>query len=78
MSNRSKNAFGAKENIESAKAAGTINEYDVLYLSNGEIGWLDKDRNTVISKSRTQEAITVNGVTALGIANGATIEAGMT
>lgn len=72
----SKHAFGSKENIETAKEAGTINERDVLFLDNREIGWIDKDGNTVMSTSRTQEAITVNGVTGLGIANGATIAAG--
>lgn len=73
---QNKHAFGSKENIETAKAAGTINPYDILHLSNGETGWLDKDGNTVISTPRTQEPITVNGVTGLGIANGATIAAG--
>ena len=31
-----KHAFGSKENIETAKAAGTIDAYDVLHLSNGK------------------------------------------
>lgn len=71
-----KHAFGSKENIETAKAAGTINEYDVLHLDNGEIAWIDKDNNTVINTPRTQTAIAVNGVTGLGIGNGETIPAG--
>lgn len=71
-----KHAFGSKENIESAKTAGTIDAYDVLHLSNGEMGWIDADGNTVINTPRTQEAITVNGVTGLGIGNGETIAAG--
>lgn len=73
---QNKHAFGSKENIDTAKAAGTINAYDVLHLSNGETGWIDKEGNTVMATPRTQEAITVNGVTGLGIANGATIAAG--
>lgn len=72
----SKHAFGSKANIETAKEAGTINEHDVLFLDNREIGWIDEDGNTVMSTSRTQEDIIVNGVTGLGIANGATISAG--
>ena len=76
MSNLSKHAFGSKENIETAKANGTIDEYDILYLSNKEIGWIDKNGDTVISTTRTQEDITVNGVTGLGIENGATIPSG--
>ena len=73
---QNKHAFGSKENIETAKAAGTINAYDILHLSNGETGWLDKEGNTVIATPRTQKAITANGVTGLGIDNGATIAAG--
>lgn len=72
----SKHAFGSKENIETAKTNGTIGPNDVLFLDNREIGWVAKDGSTVMSTSRTQEAITVNGVTGLGIANGATISAG--
>ena len=76
MSVFSKHAFGSKENIETAKTNGTIGPQDVLFLDNREIGWIAKDGTTVMSTSRTQEAITVNGVTGLGIANGATISAG--
>lgn len=73
----SKHAFGSKENIEAAKLAGTIDEHDVLFLDNKEVGWIDKNGNTIISTTRTQEAVTVNGVTGLGIADGATIPAGI-
>ena len=76
MAEISKHAFGSKDNIESAKASGTIDAYDVLFLDNREIGWIAKDGRTVMSTSRTQEAITVNGVTGLGISDGATISAG--
>lgn len=76
MGNISKHAFGSKDNIETAKTNGTIGEHDVLFLDNREIGWIAKDGSTVVSTSRTQEAISVNGVTGLGIANGASIPAG--
>lgn len=76
MANLSKHAFGSKDRIESAKAAGTIDAYDILFMDNHEIGWITKDGDTVISTPRTQEAVTVNGVTGLGIANNATIPAG--
>lgn len=72
----SKHAFGSKANVETAKTAGTIGPNDVLFLDNREIGWIAKDGSTVMSTSRTQEAISVNGVTGLGIANGASIPAG--
>ena len=77
MATVSKHAFGSKANIESAKTNGTIDSHDILFLDNREIGWIAKDGSTVMSTSRTQEAITVNGVTGLGIANGATIPAGL-
>lgn len=77
MASVSKHAFGSKANIDTAKANGTIDERDILFLDNREIGWIDTEGNTVISTSRTQEAVTVNGVTGLGIANGATIPAGI-
>lgn len=73
----SKHAFGSKANIDTAKANGTINEHDVLFLDNREIGWIAKDGSTVMSTSRTQEDVVVNGVTGLGVANGATIPAGI-
>lgn len=73
-----KHAFGAKENIESAKEAGSIDAYDVLHLSNGEMGWIAADGSTVINTPRTQNDIIVNGVTGLGIGNGQTITAGKT
>ena len=72
----SKHAFGKKENVENAKSTGAVNAHDILFLENREIGWVDKEGNTVMSTSRTQEAVTVNGVTGLGIANNATIPAG--
>lgn len=72
----SKHAFGSKENVDNAKSTGAINAHDILFLDNREIGWVAKDGSTVMSTSRTQEAVTVNGVTGLGIANNATIPAG--
>lgn len=77
MANLSKSAFGTKANIAAALEAGTIDEYDVLYLGDTqEIGWIDKNGEAVISTARTQDAITVNGVTGLGIGNGETIPSG--
>lgn len=72
----SKHAFGSKANIDTAKANGTIDSHDILFLDTQEIGWIAKDGSTVMATPRTQDAITVNGVTGLGIANGATISAG--
>lgn len=76
MATMSKNAFGSKANIEAAKTAGTIDQYDILYLDTQEIGWIDKNGNTVMSTTRTQSPIEVNGVDGLGIGDGETIPAG--
>lgn len=76
MPNYSKFAFGDKERIESAKQSGLINERDLLLLTNGEVGWVDKNGNTVISTSRTQDDITVTGASAIGIEDGTVIKAG--
>lgn len=76
MAENSKHAFGSKANIETAKTEGTIDAYDVLFLDTKEIGWIAKDGSTVMATPRTQESIVVNGVTGLGIPNGATIAAG--
>jgi len=71
-----KHAFGSKANIETAKTSGAIDAFDVLHLDNGEMAWIDKNGNTVMATSRTQEDVVVNGVTGLGIGNGETIPAG--
>lgn len=78
MANITKHAFGARENIETAKTAGSINAYDMLHLDNGEMGWLDKDGNLVIHNDRSQQAHTLNGTTLGSLQNGDTIPAGVT
>lgn len=78
MANVTKHAFGARENIETAKTAGTLNAYDMLHLDNGEMGWLDKDGNVVIHADRSQVAHTLNGTTLGSLQNGDTIPAGVT
>ncbi len=78
MAKTTKHAFGSKENIDTAKSAGTINTYDVLHLDNGEIGWIAKDGSTVIHADRTQKAYTLNGTSFGALADGTTIPAGKT
>lgn len=78
MANNTKHAFGARENIEAAKASGAINVYDMLHLSNGEMGWIDKDGNTVIHADRSQVAHTLNGTSIGALKSGDTIPAGAT
>lgn len=49
--NKSKHAFGARANIQSALASGAINAYDILFLNEGLVGWVDRDGNAVIPES---------------------------
>lgn len=78
MALMSKNAFGDKAKIETAKSAGTIDEYDVLYLSNGEIGWIDKNKHTVINTPRTQADVTAECVESFDETDGNVVKAGKT
>lgn len=73
---KTKIAFGARENVNAAIEAGTIDEYDLINFDNGEQGWVDKNKNIVINTPRTQTAIPVNGVAGLGVSNGDSIPAG--
>lgn len=78
MANTTKHAFGAKDNLETAKTAGTINAYDVFHLDNGETGWVDKNGNIVMHADRSQQAHTLNGATVGSLQSGDTIPAGLT
>lgn len=75
---KSKHAFGSKANIEAAKTSGAVDEYDILYLDNGEIGWIDKNGETVINTPRSQEAHVLNGTSIGALSNGAEIPADCT
>nr|DAQ07483.1 MAG TPA: hypothetical protein [Caudoviricetes sp.] len=57
MAMLSKNAFGNKEKIEDAMSSGLIDEYDILYLDDGEIAWVDKSKNIVFNTPRIQSDI---------------------
>lgn len=78
MAIKSKNAFGSKSNIETAKENGLVDEYDILYLDNGEIAWIDKSKNTVINTPRTQEDIVVSCVDSFDETGGNKIASGKT
>ena len=78
MAKLSKAAFGSKANIETAKENGLIDEYDILYLDDGEIAWIDKSKNTVVHTPRIQEDIEVSCVESADEADGNKIAAGKT
>lgn len=78
MAKMAKHAFGSEAKVDAALAAGTIDAYDILFLDEGKVGWIDKDGHKVIAEDKTSENIVVNGVTGLGVPNGSTIPAGKT
>lgn len=78
MAKMAKHAFGSEAKVDEALAAGTIDAYDILFLNEGKVGWIDKDGHKVIAEDKTSENIIVNGVTGLGVPNGSTIPAGKT
>lgn len=45
---RSKHAFGSEVNVDAALAQGLIDAYDILFLDEKKIGWIDKNGNKVI------------------------------
>lgn len=49
---RSKIGFGNLANVETAVTDGTIDEYDIVCVKDGDvakIGWIDKEKNVVIA-----------------------------
>ena len=49
---KSKHAFGSEANIDSALQNGLIDAYDILFLNEGKIGWIDKDGKKVIIEDK--------------------------
>lgn len=67
---KSKHAFGAVANVDSALDQGLVDAYDILFLTDGEehkIGWIDKDGNKIIAEGKKQvmtvETLPENGDT---------------
>lgn len=51
---RSKHAFGSIERVDDAIARGAIDAYDILFLDEKKIGWIDKNGNKVILEDKEQ------------------------
>lgn len=51
---KSRHAFGSEANIDSALDQGLIDAYDILFLKEGKIGWIDADGNKVILEDKKQ------------------------
>ena len=65
---KSRHAFGAEANIDSALDQGLIDAYDILFLNEGKIGWIDKDGNKVILEDKKQ-VVTVDDLPETGESN---------
>ena len=51
---KSKHAFGSEANVDGALQQGIIDAYDILFLAEGKIGWIDKNGQKVILEDRQQ------------------------
>lgn len=56
---KSKHAFGSEANVDNALEQGLIDAYDILFLAEGKIGWIDKNGNKVILENK-QQVMTVD------------------
>jgi len=50
---KSRHSFGSEYNIDSALDQGLIDAYDILFLKEGKIGWIDSDGKKVILEDKT-------------------------
>ena len=65
---KSRHAFGSETNIDSALDQGLIDPYDILFLKEGKIGWIDADGNKVILEDKKQ-VVTVDTLPQVGEAD---------
>lgn len=64
---KSKHAFGSEANVDYALEQGLIDAYDILFLAEGKIGWIDKNGNKVILENK-QQVMTVDELPETGVA----------
>lgn len=62
---KSRHAFGSEANIDSALDQGLIDAYDILFLKEGKIGWIDADGNKVILEDKKQ-VVSVDALPEIG------------
>lgn len=63
---KSRHAFGSEVNIESALASGAIDAYDILFLNEGKLCWIDRNGNIVIPEFNEKEIIDVEVLPEVG------------
>lgn len=57
MANKARHAFGSETNVDSALQAGTIDAFDILFLDEKKIGWIDKNGQKVILEDAEQVSV---------------------
>lgn len=50
MAMKAKHAFGSESKISEALAAGKIDAYDILFLDEKKVGWVNKNHEIVIAE----------------------------
>ena len=65
---KSRHAFGSEANIDYALDQGLIDAYDILFLKEGKIGWIDADGSKVILEDKKQ-VVTVDVLPEFGEAD---------
>lgn len=50
MAKKAKHAFGSEKNLQNALNSGKIDAYDILFLDEKKIGWVNKDGEVVIAE----------------------------
>jgi hypothetical protein len=62
---RSRHVFGSESNIDLALQDGVIDAFDILFITEGKIGWVDESGNKVILNGKQQVAV-VNELPPIG------------
>lgn len=65
---KSRHAFGSEANIQVALEKGLIDAYDILFLKEGKIGWIDAEGNPFILEDKAG-VVTVDALPEVGKAD---------
>lgn len=54
MAHLARHAYGSEANVDEALASGVIDAYDILFLNEGKIGWIDKNGKKIFASGKNQ------------------------
>lgn len=57
MAHKARHAFGSEANVDAALQEGKIDAFDILFLKEKKIGWIDADGNKVILDNTEQVSV---------------------